>query len=321
MTLAELDSELRSGKLRSVYLCYGPERSLILSAVDLIRQTLDVALQADRFTAGIHPAHRILETLKTPNLLSPKRLVIVEEIDDLKKEEWSLLKTYAEQPTPDVTLVLTGASAKEKSWPKEVFVLECKTLYPREVPSWINMEARRLGIKISFEAAHLLAEQVGSDLGVLHQALEKLTLFAGKTNLITPETVKKVVAGSREESVFDLTRALGEKNLRKVAVSLQNLLEQGEPGVRVLGMVARHLRLLSKTQDYLKEGCSDRELAARLKVHPFFVKEYVQQSKQWSHAEWGRHFRRLSRCDRKLKSSRIKTHLILEKELLSLCKS
>ena len=322
MILADIDSELRGGKLRPVYIFYGPERFPIQTTLGIIRQFFSKqGVEPDRFTAGVHPLSHIMGTLRTPNLLAPKRLVIVDEVDDFKKEDWDSLREYAENPVPEAVLLLIGTSigaAVARGWPVTASLLESKSLYPNQVPGWINMEARRMGIKISMEAAQMLSDAVGSDLGSLSQALEKLTLFAGKTALITPEAVQKIVGVSREENVFALTRALGDRNAAKAVLSLKHLLEQGEMPVRVLGMVARNVRLLAKAQALLQEGCSERDLASKLKVHPFFVKEYVSQARQWPKEGWSRRFRQLYTCDRSLKSSPIRGSAILEKTIWKL---
>ena len=318
MKFQELNSELRTGKLRSVYLFHGPERFLMTTAVDLIRATGE----ENRFAGGVDGAAKILDLLKTPSMFAARRLAVVDNADKLKKEDWKLLDDYADAPAPNAVLILLAEKASaawsKKSGP-EIAVVECKTPYPREIPSWIQMEGRKFGISFSQQACLILAEAVGTDLGQIIQSIEKLALYAGTRKLIDVADVEAVVAVSASRTVFDMTNAIGNKKPMEAMALIDNLMEQGEFPVKILSMISRHFRLLARAQEGVGKGSNEAVLAKELKVHPFFVKDYVSQSKRFRPRDWPGRFAILYACDRSLKSSKLPPERTLEKTILKLC--
>ena len=200
-------------------------------------------------------------------------------------------------------------------------VVECKKLYPRQVASWLNMEVKNLGLALSREAAKFLVDSVGTDLGALSQALEKLFLSGSKKGLIQLEDVETVVANTAQRNVFELTNAIGEKKPQAAVGILENILDQGEEPLKALALISRHFRLLARAQDILAKtgGENSPDFARQLKVHPFFAKDYARQARTFKKGRWQNRFERLQACDRALKSSRLKPQFVLEKLIWDLC--
>lgn len=318
MDITQLDSELRAKKIRPVYILKGPERHLIQTAKKQILKGVltDVAEKPDTFLAGKTPIHQILDCLRTPSILSPWRVVVVEEVEEWKKEDWEALQDYWKGKLENQTLILIGESIRApylKGVPSPVAIFDFKKLYPNQIASWINMEVRSMGLNISREGAQFLVDCVGSDCGSLYQALEKLNLFVGARRLVQLEDVEKVVANTAQKSIFDLTKAVGEKNQEKAFRLLKDILEQGEEPIRVLAMITRHFRILARAQELLSRGVTGLTFAQQLKTSPFFAQEYAAQAKRLNPGGWKRRFATLYATERSLKSSRQAKERILEK--------
>ena len=326
MDVTQLDQELRSGKIRPCYLIVGAERHLALTAQKQILKTIfaEAGPSADRFQAGQTPLGKILDCLNTTALLSPWRVVIVEEGNEWKKKDWETIKEYFQKPPEKASLLILAESLGEatlKNIGNAVTLVECKKLYPRQVAAWINMEMRNANLHISQEAARYLAECVGTDLGVLNQAVEKLLLYIGERKLVELQDVEKVVANTAQRSVFDLTNAIGAKNIPQALQLLDRLLDQGEEPIKAFALIVRHFRLLARAQEILEKsgGNVGPNFARDLKVHPFFAKDYAVQSKHFKKEGWKKCFATLFACDRSLKSSRNPRQIILEKLIWELC--
>lgn len=323
MDITLLDQELRSNRIRFCYAVYGPERYLVSTAKKAIRKAIfkEGPQIPDTFYAGSDSLHRILDHLRTSSLFASCKLVFVEEADKFKKKDWENLKEFLEEGMEKHTLVLVASSLKAteiKMLPKLAGLIECKKMYPRQVATWLNMEARELGLNLSKEAAHFLIDSVGTDLGELHQALEKLFLFVGARKLIQLQDVEIAVSQTAQRSLFDLANAVGDKKLGEAMALLSTILEGGEEPLRILALISRHFRLLAKAQEILgaSKEHSEAYLAQALKVHPFFAKDYARQSRNFKKIFWGGCFKNLALCDRSLKSSRHPPKVILEKLIL-----
>lgn len=321
MDILQLDQELRANKIRPCYVIAGPERFLALAARRQIVKAIfkDAPPTADFFQAFKHRLGEILDCLRTPSMFAPWRLVVVDEGEKFKKKDWEGIKKYLEgRPQKETLIVFTDSSKTDFHLPSSAAVIECKKLYPRQVLGWLNMEASHQKIPISREAASFLVDCVGTDLGEISQTLQKLTLFVGNQRLINLQDVEKAVARTAQKNLFDLTNAIGRRELRSALKQLDQILDQGEEPLKTLALIARHFRLLARAQELLAAGAS-ADIARALKVHPFFAKDYVEQARHLPSGGWTRRFKALYACDKSLKSSRHKPNLILEKLVRTLC--
>ena len=69
---------------------------------------------------------------------------------------------------------------------------------------------------------------VGNNLAELSQELEKLALFAGPENTLSPALVTQLASHSRTYNIFALVEALGEPGFHQRLTSLGHLLDLGE---------------------------------------------------------------------------------------------
>lgn len=326
--ITKLNAELKGGQFWPVYVVVGEESHLAITAVQLITEAIlgrDANGSAKTsFLGKDADAQMLYDALKSISMFSPKNLVIIREADKLKKDVLDSLFRYLQSPSPASTLVieakkLDGRSKFMKAVEKQSVIVECKSLYANQVPSWINIEVARLGKRISMEAARFLGDMVGADLGQLKMSIERVSLYVGERDLIELKDIEEAVIETAQRTVFELSDAIGMRKVDKALSTLTNLLEAGQAPVFILNMISRHIRLLIKTREVSGKIQSMPELARYLGVHPFFVKNYVSQSRNFSAKELRRFFNLLSRCDRALKSSRLPRERILEKLLFELC--
>lgn len=319
MDLLQLDQELRAGKIRPCYVLAGEERHLVLTARASIAKAIfkEAPVEADSFDASKHPVHAVLDCLKTPSLLNPWRLVLVEEASHFKKADWEAIALFLASSPQKRTLVLIAEKfpAVASKAVATAAVVECKKLYPRQIPSWVSMEARRLNVPIAREAASYLIDCVGAELGELSQTLQKLSIFVGGKRLIQLEDVEKGVAATAKQNVFDLANAMGRRDLKKALKQLHLVLGQGEEPLKALALMARHYRLLARAGGLLggERSLPEAQMAKALGVHPYFAKEYLDQAKGFKKSFFKKCFASLCACDKALKSSRHKPEVILEK--------
>ena len=185
-----------------------------------------------------------------------------------------------------------------------------------ELHQWLTREARQLGKNLTLAAAQRLVEMVGDNLAELSQELEKLALFAGPENTLTPALVTQLASHSRTYNIFALVDALGTPGFHQRLTSLGHLLDLGEHPAKILGMLARQVRLLIRVKE--GAGGNPAELAGRLKVSPYKVKGLAQQGARFSDAALKSHLTMLHRVDFYLKTSTGNPRLWLEWALIKM---
>jgi len=323
----ELITEIQAGRIARVYYLCG-EPWPVERVNDVLKRAVLGAQEASAFNFdAIDPAGgaaAILAAARTVPMLGRSRLVQVRDAHQLSAEELNRLLPYVEDPAPFSCVVLLADKADLRlkffaRLKKLGVVKRFDPLKERQVPAWLSAEARRQKLKLKPGAAERIADAIGTDMGQLASALERLALYAGPGNPVTPEAVDDLLAQTRQHSIFELTNAVGRGERREALLILHKMLQDREPGVRIVIMLARHLRQLWSARELSARGANQQAIASQIGIHPFFVKDMVSQANRFTDEKLSRTHRALFEADRKLKSSRLSDAAVLEQLVLGLC--
>jgi DNA polymerase III subunit delta len=94
-----------------------------------------------------------------------------------------------------------------------------------------------------------------------------------------------------------------------------------ESGVRIVAMLARHLRQLWITSELLERTRDKFEIASALGIPPFFADDIIRQARTLDGERAKRMHAALFEADKKLKSSRLEDARLLEALILDLTTS
>jgi DNA polymerase-3 subunit delta len=200
--------------------------------------------------------------LSTLPFLATRRIVILEAADDFISRHREALEAYLSRPSSVGVLILEpdsfpGTTRLAKALP-DTAKIECIPLNPykpQEAESWaVRWCIRRYQKTLSGEAAGLLVERVGLSLGLLDQELSKLSLAIGPRKSIEPEDVQQYVGRSRAGNVFGILDAIGEGRAAEAFSVLQELFEEGEEPLAILGALTAQLRKLALVGRLVQEG-------------------------------------------------------------------
>jgi DNA polymerase-3 subunit delta len=265
-----------------------------------------------------------LAEARAGTLWGPGQLLVMRRLE-INAAVFKAINAYLDHPAPRTWVVLMAEGAKTRElaknqvWgrlQKEEAALGFSRLREGELYQWLTREARQLEKNLTLAAAQRLVEMVGNNLAELSQELEKLALFAGPETSLTPALVMQLASHSRTYNIFALVDALGEPGFHQRLTSLGQLMDLGEAPAKILGMLARQVRLLIRAKEGV--GSNPAELAGRLKVPPFKVKSLAQQGARFSDAALKRHLAMLHRVDFNLKTSTGNPRLWLEWALIKM---
>jgi len=278
--------DVRSGIFKSVYLLMGEEPyypELVAGAIiDNCLQDWEKDFNETICYGADVDADTVITAARRFPMMADRQLVVVKEAQQMKGlEELSL---YCQNPLESTVLVILmhGASAdKRKALYKSVLktgvIVESLPLRDYELPQWIQAYYEGCGLRIHPEAALLLAESAGTDLGKIAVETEKLlkNLPEGVQEISVAD-VEKNVGVSRQYSVFELTKCL---SFRDGAKALKIAAHMGEAPKFALPMAVaplyNHFYRILKYHALLEKGRPQPGEAARvLGVNPYFMKEY-----------------------------------------------
>lgn len=266
----------------------------------------------------------IREAVETLPMMSPHRLVIVKEAQEFSDSEWASLENLFTTPVTSTVFVLLATKIDKRKKAIKALIekaqcVEFKKPYESQIPWWINYMAEKNEVKVSPEAIHLLHTLVGSHLTEIDSEIGKLKDYIGERKTIELSDVAKAVSRSKEENIFDFTRAIGENDRAKALEHLVHLLDQGQNEMGVVSLVARHIRLLMTIKQGLEMGLHGARLAQHAQVPNYFLDSYLEQSRQWSMSRLEQALVVLSETDKALKSSPLSSHIWLENMVLRAC--
>ena len=320
---------LRSGEPGPLYLITGKERFLVDRAVEILRErVLDPRTRDfnyDLFHGKETSAQRLLSSARTLPMMARRRLVLVRDADELKADAAAELIPYVTAPCAETCLVATAEKVDARmklwaAWKKHGVTIACAPLYERQLPGFVRDEARARGVKLDSGAAELIADEIGADLGQLSGAVERLSVYVSDRadKLITVADVEEQVASTRERSIFELCDAVGDGDRGRALAILGAMTQARESGVRIVAMLARHVRQLWMAAALLARGAAPSDLAAELGIPPFFAGGIAEQARRYNRRMLARMHAALYRADVELKRSRLDDARLLEQLVLKL---
>ena len=214
----------------------------------------------------------------------------------------------------------------------------------------LQKEAQKLldgyGKKLSPTAWIALGKKTGFELRRSMTELEKLISFVGERTLVEKNDVEEVVGKTKEDSVFDLTTALSEKNQLAALAALRALLDQGTHHLIILSMIVREIRLLlqaiilvdsgkmPKFNNNMEYGSFQKNVLPVLSgfadtlsmpkdfltnKHPFVVFNALRNCSRFTYPRLINFLDELLELDRSFKSSASSPQLLLEMFLIRTC--
>lgn len=315
---------------RPVYAVDGEERALVDDAVRTIKAASlpETArdFNFDAFSAKDVTPIRIVEAAQTMPAFAKRRLVMVSHAEKIDADDADALIGYLENPNPYAVLLLVADKFDARTKLYKAFKKAGAALRfdrPRigEMPQIVNARAARLGVKIEPRAVRALVDAVGADATAAWQALELLSLYAGpgSDRAIALADVEAVVTSTKEESIFQLVDAIGAGDRAAVLEGLHRMLTVSrDHPLRVLAMVARHYRNLTKARAAMDARIPRGELQGLLGVPHFVVNNILQQARRHDLQSLARGVAACGETDRELKGGPLDDARAMERLALSL---
>jgi DNA polymerase III subunit delta len=314
-----------ANELEPVYLIVGRDRPKIQRALRRLRDRIgDEATEL--LSALTTTGEDVVAACNTPGLFgSGRRLVVVTDVDRWKAADVKAVATYLPSPAPETVLALVGEETK-KSSPLAKACAAAGTVLTydvtkRALPDWVGRQFADRGVQADAEACRLLVEIVGENLEELATEIDKLATWAGG-DPVGVQDVERLVTPIAEIPSYDLTDAWGKGDRRRVLAASESLLERSPDPVSrtvpaLLGLLVGHVGRVRSVQALSEQGLGAREIAARLKRHPFYVEKLVAQSRNYSVDELRDAVVRLAALDHAVKGgSRLAVDLELERALI-----
>ncbi len=269
------------------------------------------------------PAELLQAALKAGIPDSNILLLLAEEVDKRKKLFKFFKKSFA---VLDLS-VDSGSSFQAQKVQKVV------------LQEQVNQTLQKMGKTMAPKVAELLFERVGFHPVAVVMETEKLALYVGKARQITAEDLNAVVGRTRQEALFELTQALGDKNLDQALLIASRLQENNIHGLAILATLRNFTRkmllfaTLQKQNRYgvrpnmapkiFQEQClptlkENKRWSKELSGHPYALYMQFKTASGFSLATLQSWLRLILAAEMRLKGSPIAPDTVLQHLLLSM---
>lgn len=271
---------------------------------------------------------KLYEVCHTVSMFSPYRVVIGYCKDRLtrKKDDRLLQDLFTNFPPATVLLLVTESTPDGRlsfvKKTKEVGEwLEFARLQYQNLDQWIEQEFASEGKKIERNGLTYLEEQFHNNLQQLKSEIAKIVTYVGDVPMVTLEDVKAIVskdATLKENIIFDLVDAIGNRQTRKALLILEEMEREGESIFGILKMFTRQLHLIIFSKEMADRGFPPEDTAKRLGQHPYPIKKCYTQARNFTMPELEIALERMLQANYDIVSGKYPEKLALQLALIDL---
>jgi DNA polymerase-3 subunit delta len=272
------------------------------------------ALDREILDARETTADAIARSAATFPFVSPRRLVVARHVEALPAKGAERLGAYLAAPSATTCLLLLAGqplgadrSRRSEHWLLRAVepraVVELAPLRGSALERALRQRAQVDGLEVSDEAARLLVDLVGEDLGRLLGEAHKAALAGGPDNRrVGASQVAAVVGETRLRGLFELTGSIERGDRSRALALLDQVLAAGEEPLVLLALITRHLRNLWEAREDARHGRAAAALARRLRLPPAVAERLIARAQHLTARELAYRLERCWQVEHRVKS-------------------
>lgn len=317
--MKDLAADIKAGEFQHVYLLYGEEEYLKKQYKDKLWQALnpeDDTMNAARYTGKETDPAQVIDLAETMPFFADRRVIFLEETGFFKNKCEKLPEYLAELPEylymVFVEKEVDKRSRMYKAVGKNGRAVEFKKQTDQTLMRWILGILRKEKKKITQQNMELFLERTGTDMSRISSELEKLICYCADDEIISREAILAVTSELLENRIFEMIRAITEKNQKKALDMYYDLLALKEPPMRILFLIARQYNQLLQIRELSSQGLGQNEIASRAGIQSFVVRNSLPIAKKYSISYLRQAVEEMVRMETDVKSGKITDTLSVE---------
>ena len=339
VTIENLEKELNSNSLKSLYLLYGEELFLLENILKKIKNIFGECIKGINYI-NIDDTNisELISDIETPAFGYEKKLLIVRnsgilkkegkrknvELSNLREKISSYIKENIDIINDSVVLVIIEEDIDNKQELYKIFDkfgVVCNFEYqkPIQIQKRLKAICNAYHVDIDDSSLKYFIEVCGTNMQELINEIRKLIEYAGNGGKIEKIDIDKLCIKKLETIIFDLTDNLGKKETQRALQVLKNLIANKEPIQKILITLYNHFKKLYITKLAVKEN---KDLISSLNLKPnqtFLVNKYKAQANYFSDKELSKILQGLRDLDYNSKNGLIDLQVGLEAILCTYC--
>lgn len=317
--MKDLIEDIRKKEFQKVYLLCGEEPYLR----QLYKKKLTEAVlpEGDTMNLSVYTGKNVdpkavIDQAETMPFFADKRLILLEDTGFFKNASPELADYIKSMPDTTCMVFVEEEVDKRGKLYKAVKsvgrIVEFGRQDERSLMRWILSGVKKEGKQITESAMRLFLEKAGDDMGNIQMELEKLFCYTLDKNEILPEDVEEICITRTENKIFDMIRAVAQKQQKKAMDLYYDLLALKEPPMRILFLIARQFNQLLQMKELKKQGYDQNSIASHMKIQPFIVKNSWRQMESFTYEELERAVRECVEAEEAVKTGCMNDQMSVE---------
>jgi DNA polymerase-3 subunit delta len=264
----------------AVYLLLGDDEERKSRGVEKLRDGRAVEAYD---AAGTGP-EAVVSACNSFSLFGEGPFVVLKNLDAWNAAQKAVVVDYLQDPSQGADLILLGKKlgARERllsAVKKSGEVHNFEQPKGKALVRWVVGHAKKLGLDLPEDVAEDLTERCSGDKMRLIQEAEKLALYVGD-GTATHEDVAALCSPDVQSNIFAFVDSLAAGDRDRSLKLLEDLINTGEPLLRLTFMIRRQFQLVARARALLERGTPQKEIASQLKVPPFVARKLEEQGRK-----------------------------------------
>lgn len=317
--MKNIQADIKSGNFKQAYLLYGEEAYL----KQQYKQNLIKALNPDGDTMNFsHYEGKGVDIKSADRSLRNHAVFCGPQSNPAGrygffKNKCEELADYMKE-LPDYLCLVFAESEVDKRNRMYKAVKACGTIaeFARQdektLMRWAAGLLGKAGKKITQRDMELLLTKTGTDMGNLRMELEKLISYTEGRDIVTAEDIEEICTTQTTNRIFDMVRAVTEKNQKRALDLYYDLLTLKEPPMRILFLLAKQYRQLLQAKQFAAAGLAQTEIASKLGVPSFVVRNISTCARAYTISELEQAVEDFVDAEESVKTGRLEDKLSVE---------
>ena len=287
--MKNIQADIKSGNFKQVYLLYGEEAYL----KQQYKQNLVKALNPDGDTMNFNhyegkgiDVKQLIDLCETMPFFAERRVVLLEDTGFFKNKCEELADYMKE--LPDYLYLVFAETEVDKRNRMYKAVKACGSIAEfirqdeKTLMRWAAGILGKAGKKITQRDMELLLTKTGTDMGNLRMEMEKLISYTEGRDVVTAEDIEEICTTQTTNRIFDMVRAVTEKNQKRALELYYDLLALKEAPMRILFLLSSQFQRLMIVKSMTNQGFGNKEIASKAGCPEWAVRKYQSQSRAFS---------------------------------------
>lgn len=317
--MKRINEDIKNNEFKNVYLLFGEEDYLKQQYRDKLVHALteeDDTMNFARFEGKGLSEGEIIDLAETMPFFAERRVILLEDTGFFKNASEKLADYMKELPEYLVMIFteqeVDKRSRMYKAVQKAGYAAEFTIQSEQTLLTWIAGILKKNGKNITKADGEYLISRTGTDMSNIYTEVEKLICYAYERPVITRGDIDAVCTEQMENRIFDMIRAVTERNQKRALDLYYDLIALKEPPMRILYLISKQFDQLLRAKELAEKGYGQKEVETRLGIPGFVARNVINCARQYTREELEEIVRDCTQTEEDVKTGRLTDTLSVE---------